>query len=143
MKINSTDNRKTQTCLPESGKKAYRSPVLSMFGDVRRLTGGGGGTAGDGKGNPATKACWIAEALYGAHAPRVVLVRAWLARCYGRGDWWALAIVPLYTRFGERIAVVVRHSFFARQFFRPIFDRAVRRAYYEFSLEDFSQRERA
>jgi len=56
MKIEFTDRKKTPTGLPESRKKAYRSPVLSMFGDVRRLTAGGGGTAGDGKGKPATKA---------------------------------------------------------------------------------------
>jgi hypothetical protein len=136
--VHSNKNSANQS---KSAKKKYRSPTLSVFGDVRRLTGGGGGKLRDGAGGPRTRACWIAEALYGVHAPRVVLVRAWLARCYGRGDWWALAIVPLYVRFGERIAAIVRYSFLARELFRPIFDHAVRRAYFEFAANDFSPRE--
>jgi hypothetical protein len=139
----SMDTKKSPASQTESAKKAYRSPELSVFGDVRRLTAGGGGAKNDGLGMPATKACWIAEALYGVHAPRVVLVRAWLARCYGRGDWWALVLVPLYVRFGERIAVALGNSSFARKFFRLIFDHAVGRASREFAVERFSQREPA
>lgn len=122
-----------------STKKAYQSPVLSVFGDVRRLTGGGGGTTTD-AGGGMTKMCWIAEALYGADAPRVVLVRAWLTRHYEHADGWALVVVPLYMRFGQRVAALVRILPFLRQVFRPIFDGAVRRAYGEFAAARFPGR---
>lgn len=118
-------------------KKAYRSPVLSTFGDVRRLTGGGRGAKNDFTGR-MTRTCWIAEALYGVQSPRVALVRAWLARCYQRGDGWALVVVPLYNRFGERIAAAVRTSSIARRIFRPVFDHAVRRAYREYARRDLA-----
>lgn len=134
------DSKKKPAGQPKLTKKAYRSPVLSVYGDVRRLTGGGGGILGD-SGGLMTRNCWIAEALYGVHAPRVVLVRAWLARCYERGDWWAGFVVPLYGRFGERIAAVVRFSPLMQGILRPVFDHAVRQAYCEYAAETFSRRE--
>ena len=132
------DSKKKSASQPKSARKAYRSPVLSVFGDIRRLTGGGGGVMMDAV--RATRACWIAEALYGSHAPRVVLVRAWLARCYERGDGWALVIVPLYRQFGERIAAAVRLFPLLQRILRPVFDRAVRRAYNEYALDIFARR---
>ena len=36
-------------------KTPYQRPRIVRYGDVRRLTGLKGGTAGDGYGNPATK----------------------------------------------------------------------------------------
>jgi hypothetical protein len=36
-------------------RKAYESPRLRVYGDLRRLTLGGGGNKEDGKGGPTTK----------------------------------------------------------------------------------------
>ena len=107
-------------------KKVYRTPVLSSYGDVRTLTKKTGVLA---DGFMSTKSCWIAEALYGLDAPRVVLVRAWLAQCYDQRVWWAVVLVPLYRRFGERTAAAIQVFPFLRRLFRPIFDRAVLHAY--------------
>jgi len=73
----------------------------------------------------ATRKCWIAEALYGYDTPRVLLVRGWLTECYDRRIWWALAIVPLYVKFGERVAAAIRVSPGLARLFRPAFDGAV------------------
>lgn len=130
--------------VPKAGampRKPYRAPVFSKYGDVRRLTGGGGqGGVDSGGGGPMTRLCWIAEALYGFDAPRVHLVRAWLARCFERRDGWALFIVPLYVRFGQRVAALVRTVPAIKWIFRPVFDRAVRRAYGEFSAQAAARR---
>ncbi len=109
---------------PAKPKKTYRAPVLSEYGDVRQLTSGAGGGKRD-AGGGMSRMCWIAEALYGYDTPRVLLVRGWLTRCYDRRIWWALAIVPLYVRFGERVAAAIRVFPGLRRLFRPAFDRAV------------------
>jgi hypothetical protein len=80
-----------------------------------------------------TKACWIAEALYGVHSPRVILVRNWLSRRYDRGDAWARVVVPLYRVFGRQIAAAVRRSSILAAAFRPLFDHAARRACAEYA----------
>jgi hypothetical protein len=126
-------------------RKAYRSPVLSQYGDVKRLTRGTTGGGGDmGTAGPMTMtSCWIAEALYGVDTPRVLLVRAWLARCLDRRDGWALVVVPLYGRFGRRMAAAIRFFPALQRIFRPIFDRAVHRAYQEYSTQAIARRGRA
>ncbi len=125
---------KRTTHKPKPQKKPYRKPVLTVYGDVRRLTRGGGGTKNDGAGR-LTKACWIAEALYGLDSPRVVLVRSWLAKHYEKGDTWALAVVPLYRRFGQGAATVIRRFPWLGNVFRPVFDDAVRRAAEEYASD--------
>ena len=123
-------------------RKAYKPPVLSQYGDVRRLTGGGGGNGVEGAGaGPMTMVCWIAESLYGVDTPRVLLVRAWLARCLERRDGWALVVVPLYSRFGRRVAAAIRVFPAMKRIFRPVFDRAVRRAFHEYSARAVAQRD--
>lgn len=77
----------------------------------------------------ATMMCWIAEALYGCDTPRVFLVRTWLTQCHDRRAWWALAIVPLYRQFGERVAAAIRVSPGLGRLFRPAFDGAVLQAF--------------
>ena len=116
-------------------KKPYRTPVLSLYGDVRQLTRGGNGTGVDAGVGPMTMVCWIAEALYGYDAPRVFLVRAWLAQCFERGDWWSIVIVPLYRRFGKRVASGIRAYPILERLFRPAFDCAVRHAFRAHSAE--------
>ena len=133
--------------VPQSGarpKKVYRSPVLSQYGDVKRLTGGGNGGAGDGGATAGkTKVCWVAEALYGIEAPSVVLVRAWLTTCSERRDWWAHIIVPLYARFGQRVASAILIFPAMKRIFRPVFDRAVRRAFQEYAVRAVARRDLA
>ena len=108
-----------------SAKKAYCPPELSSYGAVTQITRGGGGTTGDGGSTHTKLACWIAEALYGVDAPRTLLIRAWLTHCYNRQQTWALVVVPLYRRFGERVAAGVRSHAVLQRLFRPLFDRAV------------------
>ncbi len=73
--------------------------------------------------------CWIAEVMYGVDAPRTQLIRAWLAECYERREPWSLVVVPLYRRFGERIAGFLRSYPIFKGLFRPLFDLGVRRAH--------------
>lgn len=122
-------------------RKVYKSPVLSQYGDVRRLTGGGNGTGTEAGAGPKTMTCWIAESLYGVDTPRVLLVRAWLARSLDRRDWWALVVVPFYSRFGQRVAAVIQVFPSMKRIFRPVFDRAVRRAFHEYSARAVARRD--
>jgi len=47
---------KKQANLTNQQKKPYRSPRLTVYGDLRRLTkGGGGGKNEPGPGNPSTR----------------------------------------------------------------------------------------
>ena len=108
-------------------KKTYRTPLLSSYGDVTQITRGSnasGSDSGGGTGH-SSRNCWIAEALYGVDAPRTLLVRAWLTHCYNRQQTWALVVVPLYRRFGQRVAAGVRSRAILQRLFRPLFDRAV------------------
>lgn len=121
------DKIKDPTPPPAKLKKTYHAPVLSEYGDVRKLTSGGGGMNNDG--GAFTKMCWIAEALYGCDTPRVLLVRRWLTQCYDRRIWWALAIVPLYRQFGESVGAAIRAFPSLGRLFRPAFDHAVLRGF--------------
>jgi len=132
--------------VPQSGtppKKAYRPPVLSQYGDVKRLTGGMMGSGADGGTVTNSKACWIAEALYGVDTPRVALVRGWLVGCYDRREGWALLVVPLYRHAGQRVAAALRMFPVLQRIFRPLFDRAARRAFREVALRAVAQRDPA
>lgn len=112
----------------EAGKKKYECPQVVCYGSVAQLTRGGGGNGNDG-GGIHTKACWIAEALYGVDAPRTQLMRSWLNDCYEQRAPWSLVVLPLYRRFGQRTALFL-HSFpVFKNLFRPLFDLGVRRAH--------------
>ena len=128
-------------CQAPSVRKIYCSPVLIVYGDVRRLTSGGGGVMMNDLGvvGANTRPCWIAEVLYGVDSPRVILVRAWLSRCFERNVWWALAVVPLYVRFGRKVAFATSRSPFLQRILRPVFDRAVRGAYSEYAATAFAR----
>ena len=114
-------------------KKTYRPPELSNYGDITQITRGGGGTTGDGGATHTKVACWIAEALYGIDAPRTHLVRAWLRESYEHRERWALFVVPVYRRFGQSVARLVRSNSIAQRVFRPLFDRAVSCAHRDFA----------
>ena len=117
--------------MPKSIKKPYRTPALAFYGDVGQVTRTGNGSTADGGSPGMSMTCWIAEALYGPDAPRTHLVRAWLKECYDRRDAWALIVVPLYRRFGERLAPVIRTHALLQRMFRPLFDCAVRKSHQE------------
>lgn len=122
---------KEQVNLPsqksDASKKKYQIPRLKYYGNVVQLTRGGGGTGNDA--GRHTKHCWIAEALYGVDAPRTQLIRAWLIECYDRHEPWSLVAVPLYRRFGERVAAFLRSYPAFKRAFRPLFDLGVKRAH--------------
>lgn len=113
----------------EAGKKKYENPRLVCYGTVAKLTRGNAGGGADGTGHPHTKHCWIAEVIYGVDAPRTQLVRAWLTECYERREPWSRIVVPLYSRFGQRIAAFLRSYPAFKGVFRPLFDLGVRRAH--------------
>lgn len=112
----------------EAGKKKYENPRLVCYGTVTKLTKGGGHGHGDTGGNH-TKTCWIAEVLYGVDAPRTQLIRVWLTECYERREPWSLIVVPLYSRFGERIAAFLRSYPAFKGLFRPVFDLGITMAH--------------
>src|SRR5712692_356872 len=111
----------------EVGKKKYQGPQLVCYGNVAQLTKGVGGHGIDADGRH-TKMCWIAEVIYGVDAPRTQLVRAWLSECYERREPWSLVVVPLYRRFGQRIAAFLRSCPVFKSVFRSLFDLGVKRA---------------
>jgi hypothetical protein len=113
----------------EAGKKKYQGPRLVCYGSVAQLTRGGGGHGSDGSGHPHTKVCWIAEIIYGVDAPRTQLIRAWLTECYERREPWSLVVLPLYRRFGQRVAAFLDSWPVFKSVFRPLFDLGVRRAH--------------
>ena len=116
----------------ERPRKSYSPPRLVYYGDVTKLTRGGGGNGNDG-GGAMSMVCWIAEVLYGIDAPQTRLVRAWLIESYKRRDLIGRIAVPLYSHAGVRIASLLRTWPLLRSAFRPLFDRALERAYREFA----------
>src|SRR5579859_7781601 len=107
----------------EAGKKKYEGPRLVCYGTVAKLTRGGAGRGADFRGHGShSKHCWIAEVIYGVDAPRTQLVRAWLTECYERREAWSLIVVPLYRRFGQRIAAFLQSFPVFKSAFRPLFD---------------------
>jgi hypothetical protein len=113
----------------QSGKLKYEAPRLICYGDVATVTRGSGKGAHDMHGTSKNAGCWIAEALYGIDAPRTQLVRAWLTECYERREPWSLVVVPLYCRFGQRVAAFLRSWPVFKNVFLPLFDLGVRRAH--------------
>ena len=125
------NNPLQQTTKP---RKTYSCPQLSLYGDVAQLTRNGTGVGNDGGTPGQSRMCWIAEALYGLDSPRTLLVRSWLTESYERRAWWALVAVPLYRRFGQRVADRVQRDFVLRAFIQPLFDYAVCQAHREYAF---------
>ena len=110
-------------------RKPYTPPRLICYGSVKDIIQGGGGTKGDGGGR-LTKACWVAEALYGVHDPRTALLRAWVTREYDqRGRWWLFA--ALYMKCGRAVASAIHRGRLPRRWLRPLFDVMVGKAFDE------------
>ena len=101
-------------------RQPYAAPRLICYGSVKDIIQGGGGTKGDG-GGKTTKACWIAEALYGVSDPRTMLLRSWTIREYERkGPWWLF--VSAYRQWGRAVAKSIEDGHLPRRWVRPLFD---------------------
>jgi hypothetical protein len=106
--------------------RPYTSPRLICYGHIKDIVQGDGGKANDGGGDHS-KACWIAEALYGVDAPRTLLVRSWLTRAADCHLGW-LAFVRTYSAIGRGLAASIRRGRLPRAPFAWLFERLVRRA---------------
>jgi hypothetical protein len=102
-------------------RKPYGRPKLIPYGHVKDIVQGGGSKNNDAGNHNATKPCWIAEALYGADAPRTLLLRAWLSQAYDqrRSGWW---LISLYAKFGRRVADLVRCGRIPPRMLLPLFN---------------------
>lgn len=119
----------TDKAADSSQRKPYAMPVLVCYGHVKDIIQGGVGMMSDAPGGNS-KACWVAEALYGVHDPRTTLLRAWLSHAYvERRRWWLF--VALYRRFGRTIADWIHRGHLPRRWLRPLFDFLVVRAFDE------------
>jgi hypothetical protein len=115
---------------PSTPRKPYAPPKVVSYGHVKDIIQGGGGMKAD-AGPPVggnSKSCWIAEALYGVHDPRTLLLRAWLSVAYDerRPGWWLF--IALYRRFGRATADLIQRGYLPRQIFQPLFDVLVEKA---------------
>lgn len=111
-------------------RKPYTPPKMVSHGHVKDIIQGGGGKksdAGAAKGAGNSKACWIAEALYGVDDPRTLLLRAWLSTVYEeRRPGWQF--VALYARVGRQTAGLISQGYLPGGLFRPLFDAMVNKA---------------
>jgi hypothetical protein len=107
-------------------RKPYAKPQLICYGHVKDIVQGGGGNMCDATGNN-TKACWIAEALYGVDAPRTLLIRAWLSEVYDERRRWSF-LISLYRTFGRRVAGLIQRGRLPARLFVPLFDHLVVKA---------------
>lgn len=82
------------------------------------------GAAGSILGGKVAGMCWIAAELYGGwYEARTVLIRRWLIENF-TGHW----LLNLYTRYGERVAVLIRKHSALRWVFTRIFNQFLRLA---------------
>jgi len=120
----SSSDRDTRS-KPRREAKPYAKPKVIRYGHVKDIVQGTGGGGQDGANH--SKVCWIAEALYGAGAPRTLLVRAWLLDAEKASARWSIFVVA-YRAFGERIARGIASGVVPRRPFIAAFDRLVARA---------------
>ena len=107
-------------------RKPYSPPQVISYGHVKDIVQGAGGNGLD-SGGGHSKACWIAEALYGADDPRTHLLRAWVTMIYNeRRRGWLL--VGLYRMFGRSTATLITRGLLPRMLFQPLFDTLVEKA---------------
>lgn len=83
--------------------------------------------AGKAAGGYAAGGCWIAEAVYGVDDWRTHTVRAWLNGPF-RETFMGSLVMDTYLAIGKQVAWAVRHSSLLRRAFKPLFDKALRKA---------------
>jgi hypothetical protein len=125
-------------------RKPYSPPRLVLYGHVKDIIQGGGGRRSDATGKPPggrSKAfCWVAEAVYGEHDPRTLLLRAWLSQAYDdRRPGWPL--IAVYRRFGRAVANLIHRGYLPRTVFRPLFDLLVGQALSEWADATVARRD--
>jgi hypothetical protein len=102
-------------------KKPYTRPSLTCHGKFKDLVQGAGGNKSDGGGVPRSRACWVAEVLYGIDDPRTHLLRAWLPRAAAQRVGWHL-FLAIYTAVGQQAAALIERSRILRACATPLFD---------------------
>ncbi len=107
-------------------RKPYEPPRLVMYGHVKDIVQGAGGNGLD-VGGGHSKACWIAEALYGADDARTLWLRAWLTVVYDERRPGCTFVV-LYRKFGRQVAQLVANGLLPRRLFRTLFDALLTKA---------------
>ncbi len=106
-----------------AARKPYTPPRLVLYGHVNDIVQGAGGHGLDGGGGHS-KACWIAEELYGVDDGRTLMLRAWLTQAYdARRPGWMF--VGVYRMFGRQVARLIATGVLPRRLFRPLFDALV------------------
>ncbi len=104
------------------------NPLAAIVGGGLQAGGTVGSAALTGKGSKGglpsgdPSICWIAEVIYGHDDYRTQVVRQWLKGDFRRTRLGSI-IIPLYQRYGKRVAAVVKRSIILKAFFRPLFDR--------------------
>ena len=120
-----TVTKKTPDANATNRRKPYTPPRLVSYGHVKDVVQGAVGGMVDGD---TTRMCRVAEALYGVHDPRTLVLRGWLAAVRsGRKPGWPL--VDIYTRIGPPVARLIEGGYLPRRAFRPLFDRLAATAF--------------
>ena len=120
-----SDSTKNTDTTSEPARKPYSPPRLVAYGHVKDIVQGGTGMGSDAPDH--SKACWIAEVLYGAADPRTHLLRAWLTVVYDeRRPGWMF--VALYRTFGRSTAALIARGLLPRWAFQALFDTLVEKA---------------
>ena len=111
-------------------KRPYQPPKLVEYGDLQKLTRNGANGSGDGNNSghvDQSKACWIAQALFGVDDPRTHILRAWLNGIYAQSTAGKV-VMATYRAVGRQVAAVAKRSSALRAVLRPLFVRGLRRA---------------
>ena len=111
---------------PPSEREPYSPPRITRYGHIKDIVKGTGGGGNDGGANHS-KVCWVAEALYGASAPRTTLVRTWLSQMGAETRRWRL-FVALYRLIGPGLATLIRRRRIPATPFLRLFDVLVMKA---------------
>ena len=121
-----TENEKPIEPTPQPARKPYSPPHVISYGHVKDIVQGNAGNGLD-AGGGHSKACWIAEALYGVDDPRTHLLRAWLTVIYDeRRPGWRF--VAVYRTLGRATAKLVERGVLPKGLFQPLFDALLEKA---------------
>jgi hypothetical protein len=106
-----------------------RLKYTTPFWQSALLAGISGASAVGGAFAGRPPSCWIAEALFGADDPRTHLLRFWINQVWARESILGCIFAYLYSRFGERLARVVKRNRALRGLALIVFRRLLKKAY--------------